>query len=81
MNHETMLTLLKVIPFNILISNLKEAIDEYENVPSDDNKEDLCQAALMVSTKKIVDEKGLDTVMTDIKKTQAAHRLFDFDEN
>jgi hypothetical protein len=81
MDHELMLQILKIMPFSTLVNNLKEAIDDYENIPSDENKEDLCQAALMVSTKKIVDKKGLDTVITDIKKTQAAHRLFDFDKN
>lgn len=81
MNHETMLTLLKIMPFSMLVKGLKEAIDDYETVPSDENRENLCQAALMVSTKKIVDEKGLDTVINDVKKTQAASRLFDFDAN
>lgn len=70
-----------MIPFEMHIQAMKDAIKEYELVPSEDNKSLVSSAAMLLSLHSVAEKEGVDEMCKEIDDIERAHNFFKINEN
>lgn len=70
-----------MIPFETHIDAMKDAIKEYELIPSEDNKKLIITAAMLLSLHAVAEKEGVDEMCEEINKIEKATNLFKINKN
>jgi len=73
--------LASMIPFEMHVNALKDAIKEYELIPSDENKELITTAAMLISLHIVAEKEGVDNMCENIDRIERANNFFKINEN
>lgn len=62
---ELMFMLAKVMPFDKLLTMLKESIEKYESDPTDDNKKHIGFNCMLLTSHEVMENKDMAEVMKE----------------
>lgn len=70
-----------MIPFEMHLKAMKDAIAEYELIPTEDNKEMIASVAMLISLQTVANREGVDEMCEELDQIEKAHNFFKINKN
>ena len=70
-----------MIPFEMHIQAMEDAIKEYKLIPTEENKKLISSAAMLLSLHTVAEREGVDKMCKEIDDIERAHNFFKINKN